>query len=68
MSRGWAMLIAAVAGGIAALVATTFAGLFLFGSLWMFVLGDDPWPAWVEPAFDLALPVVAALLWAIFAR
>jgi len=68
VSRAAALLVAAVAGGIGALVAVTLAGLFLFGSLWLFVFGDDPWPAWVEPAFDIALPILAALLWLVLGR
>lgn len=68
MSRGLALLVAVVAGGVAALVLTTLAGLFLFGSLWLFLFGDDPWPAWVEPAFDIALPIVAGLLWLVLGR
>jgi hypothetical protein len=32
--------------------------------LWIFVFGDDPWPAWVEPAAGIAIPVFGLLLWA----
>ncbi|MFL6728323.1 MAG: hypothetical protein ACJ8D6_03895 [Sphingomicrobium sp.] len=64
----WAALLLAIVGGAASALAVV-AGLTVaaVGILWLFVFGDDPWPAWFEPAANAAIPLVGLLLWAGFA-
>ena len=33
------------------------------GMLWLFVFGDNPWPAWVEPALAVALGAFFLATW-----
>jgi hypothetical protein len=70
----WLILLLAIIGGAAGALAILLAGTaFLMGVLWIFVFGDDPWPNWVEPALNLAIPVFGLLLaaligWSIWLR
>ena len=49
MSRGVALLLAILGGAVAAFAATVaFVGVTA-GVLWIYVFGDDTWPAWVDP-------------------
>jgi hypothetical protein len=34
-----------------------------FGVLWLFVFGDNPWPAWMETTLSIALVLVFLTLW-----
>jgi hypothetical protein len=34
--------------------------------LWLYVFGDDPWPAWAVTALDVLIPVGGLGLWATF--
>lgn len=63
----WLALAAAVAGGaIGAFVGGSAAMVALYGTLWMFVFGDDSWPDWVMPTLDIAYPLLCFALWAVF--
>jgi hypothetical protein len=63
----WVALLLAVIGGAAVALALSMLGTAaLFGFLWIFVFGDDPWPGWVEPALNIAIPIIGLVLWAAF--
>jgi hypothetical protein len=65
----WAILLLALIGGAAGALGIMMGfTAALMGFLWIFVFGDDPWPSWVEPALDVALPVLGLILWAYFTR
>jgi uncharacterized membrane protein YgdD (TMEM256/DUF423 family) len=73
VNRWVALLIAVVVGGIlASVLLLPLAGAFA-GALWVFMFGDDPWPAWVEPVAGVVivlgwLGLWAAAAWAIWTR
>jgi hypothetical protein len=70
----WLILLLAITGGAAGALAILLTGtVFLMGVLWLFVFGDDPWPKWVEPVLNLAIPIIGLLLaaaigWSIWQR
>ena len=47
MNRWVALLLAVICGAAVALTLSMLGTAALFGFLWIFVLGDDPWPSWV---------------------
>ena len=63
-----ALLLAIIGGAAAALAFLMFGTAAVAGFLWIFVFGDDPWPAWVEPTLNIAIPIVGLVLWAVFSR
>ena len=68
MSRWLALLLAIVGGAMAAFVAiVAFVGVTA-GVLWIYVFGDDPWPAWVDPVMGAAMLAVGAAVWFVMAR
>ena len=66
MNRWIALLLAVIGGAAVALGLAMFVTAAAVGFLWIFVFGDDPWPGWVEPALNIASPVVGLALWALF--
>lgn len=59
MNRWLALAIAVIGGGIAAFAAAiAFVGT-VYGFLWIYVYGDNPWPGWVEPVMSALLLIVA---------
>jgi len=55
VNRWLALVLAIVAGGVAAFAAAiAFVGT-VYGFLWIYVYGDNPWPAWVEPVMTVLL-------------
>lgn len=66
MNRWAALLLAIAGGGAAALAAVVGVGGAMLGVLWLYVLGDDPWPVWVEAFLNLAIPIAGLALWALF--
>ena len=38
----------------------------LLGIFWLWIFGDDPWPAWATLGLDVLVPVGGLLLWVIF--
>ncbi|WP_028969477.1 hypothetical protein [Sphingomonas sp. URHD0057] len=59
MNRWLALALAIIAGGVAAFAAAiAFVGT-VYGFLWIYVYGDNPWPAWVEPVMSVLLFVFA---------
>ena len=67
MNRWLALAIAIVAGGAFAFAALLLAVAAGYGLLWIYVFGDNPWPAWVEPVLNIAVVLVGSLLWGIAA-
>ncbi|MGE5064373.1 MAG: hypothetical protein ACM3IG_09925 [Myxococcales bacterium] len=67
MNRWVVLLLALVGGAAGALGIMMGFGAALMGFLWIYVFGDNPWPPWVEPALDIALPVLGLALWAYLA-
>ena len=67
MNRWVALLLAVVGGAAGAWAATLGITGALFGFLWIFVFGDDPWPAWVNPVAGILLIVLGLGLWATMA-
>ena len=66
MNRWVALLLAIIGGAAAALAILMFGTAAAVGALWIFVFGDDPWPAWFEPTLNIAIPIVGLVLWAMF--
>jgi hypothetical protein len=66
VNRWVALLLAIIGGAAVALALSMFATAAIVGLLWIFVFGDDPWPGWVEPALNVAIPIVGLALWALF--
>ena len=64
MNRWVALLLAVVGGAAGAWAAVLTITGALFGFLWIFVFGDDPWPAWVDPVAGILLIVLGLGLWA----
>jgi hypothetical protein len=65
VNRGIALLLAVIGGAAVALALSMFGTAAIVGVLWIFVFGDDPWPGWVEPALNIAIPLVGLGLWAL---
>ena len=67
MNRWLALAIAIVAGGVAAFAAAiAFVGV-VWGSLWIFVFGDNSWPDWVQPVVGGLLLAFAFTVWILVA-
>jgi hypothetical protein len=66
VNRGIALLLAIIGGAAVALALSMLGTAALFGLLWIFVFGDDPWPGSVEPTLNIAIPIIGLLLWAAF--
>ena len=66
MNRAVALLLAVIGGAAVALALVMFGTAAAVGFLWIFVFGDDPWPAWAEGALDIIIPLVGLALWALF--
>ena len=60
MNRWVALLLAVVGGAIAGYFTAIFSGGAMIGVLWLFVLGDNPWPEGWEYAL-MAICVAAGL-------
>lgn len=59
----------AILFGVPGLFLAAVAAFFFFGALagllWIFVLGDDPWPAWTDVFLPLVLFLAFLALWLI---
>lgn len=67
MNRWLALLLAAVGGGTLAFAAILGAVAALGGLLWIYVFGDNPWPAWAMTALNILIPLCGLALWVVFA-
>lgn len=67
--RRWLRLVVAILLGAAVAAPLSIGlGAGLAGILWLFVFGDDTWPAWVDPAFMTLLTLFALAVWAGLSR
>jgi len=66
VNRVAAALLAIVGGAAMALGVTMLGTGMLGGFLWIFVFGDDPWPAWAMSTLNILIPIVGLFLWAVF--
>ena len=64
MNRWLALLLAIVGGAIGAYFVTLFTAGALLGILWLYVFGDDPWPAWTNYVLGTAIIAAGLFLWA----
>lgn len=62
MNRWVAAAISIVSGVIVGGVVMFAVGAAVGSLMWVFVFGDDTWPAWVDPAFAIGMP----LFWLLF--
>ena len=67
MNRWVALLLAVVGGGIAAYTTILLIAGGLLGVGWLWVFGDDPWPAWAMNGLNVLIPVGGLVLWGLFA-
>jgi hypothetical protein len=61
-----AALLAIIGGAAVALGALMLGTGAVAGVLWIFVFGDDEWPAWVMTTLNALIPIVGLFLWAVF--
>jgi hypothetical protein len=62
-----ALVIAIVGGAVAAFAAALiFVGVG-YGILWIYVFGDNSWPAWVDPTMNALLLIFALGVWLVVA-
>ena len=66
MNRIAAALLAVIGGAAVALGVLMLGTGALAGLLWIFVFGDDPWPAWAMTALNILVPVTGLFLWTMF--
>ena len=64
MKRWAAATIAVTLGAVIAAPLIVGVAAGLAGATWIFVFGDDTWPAWVDPAFMTVITVFALAIWA----
>ena len=66
MKRGTALLVSILGGAILGYVFFLLIAGAVLGFLWIYVFGDDPWPAWSEPVLGGAIIVGGFACWASF--
>jgi len=64
MNRWLALAIAIVGGAIAAYAVLIAVGGAVAGFLWLYVFGDDPWPAWSDYVLGPAIVGGGLAAWA----
>ena len=65
MNRWVALLLAIVGGAAVGWAATLGAAGAIGGFLWIFVYGDNEWPAWTNSAGGIAAFAVGLAVWVI---
>ena len=66
MNRIAAALLAIIGGAAVALGALMLGTGAVAGLLWIFVFGDDEWPAWAMTTLNVLIPIAGLFLWAVF--
>lgn len=63
MNRWLALVLAVAIGAVAAWAATLGAAGAIGGILWIFVYGDNEWPAWTNTGGGIAAFLVGLAVW-----
>jgi hypothetical protein len=63
MSRWLALLIAVIGGAVLGYAILLFVAGGILGLLWLFVFGDDPWPAWTDYVLGAAIIIGGLASW-----
>ncbi len=63
MSRWLALLIAIIGGAFLGYVLLLVVAGGVLGVLWLYVFGDDPWPAWTDYVLGGAIIVGGLFSW-----
>ena len=64
MSRGIALLVSIIGGALLGYALFLLVAGAVLGFLWIYVFGDDPWPAWSEPVLGAAIIIGGFAAWA----
>jgi len=64
VNRWLALLIAVVTGAAIGYALLLVVAGGVLGLLWLYVLGDDPWPAWTDYVLGTAIVVGGLASWA----
>jgi len=65
MNRYMALALAIIGGGACAFVVAAVAAVGSAGLLWLFVLGDNPWPPSVEKTLNVGVAILGLAAWAV---
>lgn len=65
MSRWLALLIAIIGGAVLGYVMLLLVAGGVLGVLWLYVFGDDPWPAWSDYVLGGAIVAGGLAAWAV---
>lgn len=68
MSRGLALLIAVIGGALLGYALLLVVAGGVIGFLWLYVFGDDPWPAWSDYVLGGAIVFGGLVSWMICSR
>ena len=68
MSRWLALLLSILGGAIIAYCLLLAVGGAVLGFLWLYVFGDDPWPAWSNYVLGTAIVLGGLFAWLAGAR
>ena len=68
MSRWLALLLSIIGGAIIAYCLLLAIGGAVLGFLWLYVFGDDPWPAWSDYVLGSAIVFGGFIAWYFSAR
>lgn len=64
MRRWLALLLSVVVGAVLAYALTLAVAGAMLGILWLYVFGDDPWPAWSDVLINSAIVIGGFASWA----
>jgi len=67
VNRWLALAVAIVAGAAAAFAAAIAFVSVVYGALWIYVFGDNSWPAWVDPVAGGLMLAFAFGTWVVVA-
>ena len=68
MNRWLALLLSIIGGAIIAYCLLLAVGGAVLGFLWLYVFGDDPWPAWSNYMICTAIVIGGLVAWYASAR
>jgi len=63
VNRGLALLIAIIGGAVLGYALLLVVAGGILGVLWLYVFGDDPWPAWTDYVLGGAIIVGGLISW-----